>query len=106
VSAEPVSAHPEPQTAPSGPEVVYLFNGMPVPVPGTVSKNLVKWLEDMLERARSGEIVGMVAAYEYPSVAGTIRPAGYSVVGYVDSYSIVGAIETAKYGMLQRMVSD
>ena len=93
-------------TAAEPSEVVYLFNGMPVPVPGTVSENLVRWLEDMLERAKSGEIVGMVAAYEYPSASGTIRPASYSVVGYVDSYSIVGALECAKQEMVRRIISE
>ena len=61
-----------------------------IPPQKTVNEDLVKGLEDLLERARAGETIGAVVAYcDYDSNA------GYTILGSVGTYSLVGAMTMA-----------
>lgn len=59
------------------------------------SEALISHLEDLLERARSGEIMGMAAATLYRD-----RTTAYSVVGAIEGFSMVGALEMAKMAII------
>ena len=59
------------------------------------SEALIAHLEDLLERARSGEIMGMAAATLYRD-----RTTAYSVVGAIEGFSMVGALEMAKMALI------
>lgn len=77
-------------------EVVSIFHGDTVPSTGTVSDNLVEFLEDCLQRAKSGEIVGLVGAMVYPAKVGYVQSAGTFIVGYSGAFATIGALEVVK----------
>ena len=77
-------------------EVVSIAYGDAVPSAGTVSDNLIEFLEDCLQRAKSGEIVGMVGAMAYPAKVGYIQSAGTFIVGYSGAFATIGALEVVK----------
>jgi hypothetical protein len=61
-----------------------------IPPEKAVNEDLVNGLEKLLERARAGEAVGAVVAYcDYDSNA------GFSILGTVGTYSLVGAMTLA-----------
>lgn len=57
---------------------------------------LIDSLEKALERAKAGEIVGAAYAFCYHD-----GYAGYELAGLVGGYSMLGAIETAKAGLME-----
>ena len=59
---------------------------------GEPSDTLVKYLEDLLEQARSGHVVGIAAA--------TVEASGvasYSIVGRVGGFGLSGALACAQH---------
>lgn len=56
--------------------------------------DVVEELEEMLEMARSGEIVGFAGAILYHDAATGVRRAGLA------TRALIGAIETAKFHLL------
>ena len=74
--------------------VVTLSGVKTPPVVKEPHQGVVTLLERMLQDARAGEIVGMVCAYQNSDWR-----AGYSVVGFVGGYSMVGAA----YNILQEV---
>ena len=58
----------------------------------------IKCLEDLLERARSGEIVGVMVASMCHDRLGQ-----WDVAGETYGYSIVGAVEAGKVNLLKRL---
>lgn len=72
------------------------MNGAPVPEARDPSPVLVGYLEDMLEQAKSGEILGMATATMHSD-----RTTGYSVVGIVEGFSMLGALELAKFSLIE-----
>jgi len=65
--------------------------------PGEPDMNVVRELEDLLEKARSGEIVGIAASYTYRDYA-----TGSKLTG-VTSYSLVGRLEEVKADILKSL---
>lgn len=80
---------------------VVSISGANVPVPGTISDSLVDFLEESLEKALSGEIVGMAGAVVYPSENGYSGSAGSFSMGFSNSYASIGALEDAKFKILK-----
>ena len=70
---------------------VVSVHGGPVPMARENSPALIQHLEEMLEQAKSGEILGMAAAIMHRD-----RTTAYSVVGVIEGFSMVGALEMAK----------
>lgn len=71
------------------------LNGGPVGVLAP-NEDAIELLEDMLERAKSGDIVGVaVCALHYDAAA------SYSVAGLVGGYSLLGALEMAKAELIE-----
>lgn len=70
---------------------VVSVHGGPVPMAKENSPALIGYLEELLEQAKSGEILGMAAATMYRD-----RTTAYSVVGVIEGFSMVGALEMAK----------
>lgn len=68
--------------------VVAMFGG-PSGVP-EVHEGAVSVLEEMLEMARAGQIVGVVGAFLYYD-----RCAGYQMGGKIGGYALVGALDAA-----------
>ncbi len=83
---------------------VVRFDGEgPLPVPGEPVQNVVEVLEELLEMAKSGEIVGIIGAQVYTSKEGYLRPASNFHGGYVDSSITAGALQMALWEMFERM---
>lgn len=82
---------------------VVLINGEVHVTPGDPVASVVSVLEDLLQRAKAGEIVGIVGAQVYPSVSGYLLPASNFWGGFSDSTAAIGALEDAKFRMLQRI---
>ncbi len=81
---------------------VVRFDGEgPIPLPGEPCQSVIDVLEALLQMAKDGAIIGVVGAQVYPSTEGFLRPASRFVGGYVNSSATVGALEDAKYVMLQ-----
>jgi hypothetical protein len=72
------------------PKVVSLRTGAEILQPGEPHPAVVDILEDLLERARSGEIVAISAA-----VMNADKSAGRYHAGQI-SYTLLGALETLK----------
>lgn len=70
---------------------VFLLNGAQLPEPGQPNRDTVAVLEDLLEMARSGEIIGVSVAMMHAD-----RSCAYRVVGVVGGYSMIGAMEMGK----------
>lgn len=69
--------------------------------PGCVSQSLVEFLEDLLERAKSGAVVGVAGTMVYPSQHGYVGVAGDFDVGYTSCFAAVGALESVKMHILK-----
>lgn len=85
------------------PKVVRIDNKDEVPTAGEPCDNVVSLLEDLLQAARSGEIVGVAGVRVYPGKEGYLRTASGFWGGYCDSYSSVGGLDDVKFCMLKRM---
>lgn len=75
-------------------KVASLFGGPTgAPEPNT---SCIAALEELLEKAKAGEVVGVaVACLHYD------RLASYHIAGQVGGYGIIGAIESAKVDLLE-----
>lgn len=69
---------------------VVSLNGAEIIAPGTPSPKVIVLCEDLLERARSGEIMGVSVVYAYSDGA-----FGQGHEGQI-SYGLVGALEALK----------
>lgn len=67
------------------------LNGKPALQAKEPSQYLVEFLEEHLDRARSGELQGLAVATHYHDGS-----AGWSVVGRVGGLGMIGAIELCK----------
>lgn len=66
--------------------VVSLNGAKAPPVVKEPHQGVINLLERMLQDARAGELVGLACAYQAPDWR-----AGYSIVGFVGGFSMVGA---------------
>lgn len=76
------------------------LSGKEVHPPGEVETNVVAELEDLLERARSGEINGIAVITHCADDA-----TGNSLTGVV-SWSMLGKIEKLKIGIYNSLTKD
>lgn len=60
------------------------------------NENAISALEELLEMARAGEIVGIAVAGLYHDGCGM-----YRLAGRVGGYSMLGALDVAKVGLIQ-----
>lgn len=84
-------------------QVHRLCDGHVQPTGTEPEEGLVEFLEELLEKARSGEIVGLAGAASYPSPVGTIMPVESFRVGWNASVSMVGALEDVKHRILRNL---
>lgn len=66
---------------------------------GAPVESVVRELEQLLEAARKGEIIGFAGAYQYPS-----RIVGYSFAGAVQGYAMLGGLECVRMRLAQRAI--
>ena len=76
--------------------IVALYGGLPYQ--RKVVDSVVGELEALLEKAKSGEVVSVVAAFTYHDGSG-----GFSISGLVGSYSMLGALRVAENDVLAAM---
>lgn len=84
-------------------QVHRIGDGHPQPSGGEPNEELVELLEELLEKARSGEILGIAGAAAYPSPVGTIMPVGSFRSGWSSSVAMAGALENVKYRILRSL---
>lgn len=75
---------------------VSAINGGRIAVPGEPSENLVQCLEDLLARARAGEITGIAGAYTTATGRGWVQSSASFEAGHAYGFSLIGALETIK----------
>jgi hypothetical protein len=75
-----------------------LFGGV-VPGMGTPNEGCIDVLEGLLERARAGELVGVVCAATHSD-----NMASYVLAGMIGPYSLLGALELAKADLIENMM--
>lgn len=73
-----------------------------VNLPPEVNAQLIETLEDLLERARSGEIVGVAYATQYRDQSVTHYWAG----SFTGVYTVVGALHTLSIQLVHGFFSD
>ncbi len=78
-------------------DVVKITGGYALPVPGEPVQNCIEVLEEALEQARAGDIVGVVIVRVYPAAHGYIMPADISRGGWFKTYAAVGALHVAAH---------
>lgn len=76
-------------------EKVVSLHGGPLPARAT-NEHCVETLEKYLEKARFGEIVGIVIAAQFED-----KMSGWDAAGLTYTHSIVGALEAAKFSLLK-----
>lgn len=82
---------------------VVTLNGDPVSgISGTISKSLILNLEDLLERAKSGKIVGAVIIAVSPDILCSYRMNGFNI----NSYQMLGALTTVKQLITADVIDD
>lgn len=67
--------------------------GDPIPV-RTVEPRVVEHLEELLEKARSGEVIGICGAAQYFDGL-----ASWHIVGLTNSFSVIGALQVMQTGL-------
>ncbi len=82
-------------------QVVRIRDGYTQPTGTEPNEDLVKFLEELLERARSGDIVGVAGAASSPSPVGSIQPIESFRCGWNVSTGMVGALEDVKFRILR-----
>lgn len=82
---------------------VVALDGGPISSP-LCQQDLVEFLEDALEKAKSGEIIGMSGVMVHPSTVGAVRCSTWFVRGDWDSHSAVGGLEVAKARIVKEML--
>lgn len=82
---------------------VVAITGEAVALPGMPNQNLVEFLDEVLEKARSGEIVGMAGTMGYSSKEGYVLVSSPFYVGFAASHSMIGALERVKYDLIREM---
>lgn len=83
-----------------------ICDGHTQPSGGEPDENLVEFLENLLERARAGDVIGVAAAVALPSPVGSIMPVESFRVGWNASAAMVGALEDVKYRILRSLNDD
>lgn len=73
------------------------LRGQEIADPRVPDRNVIAVAEDLLERARSGEINGIVAVMQYYDTATGMQRAG------TVSWSMVGRLEQAKAGLVESL---
>ena len=76
---------------------VFGMHGAPIITPGTVLPEIVECLEDLLMRAKAGEIQCFCYAYVYGDGATGAGRRG------LPSYSLIGRLEEVKINILQAL---
>lgn len=84
-------------------QVHRISDGHTQPAGGEPDENLVEFLEELLEKARSGEIIGLAGAASYPSPVGSIMPTESFRIGWNASVAMVGSLEDVKYRILRSL---
>lgn len=64
-------------------------------------ENCVQVIEELLERARSGEVVGIVGAVQYYDDTST-----YQLGGRCGSFALLGALQVALFLLTSKAVPD
>lgn len=77
------------------------LGGGEIPPPGKVDATLVRFLEDQLERARSGDIIGFAGA-----TLGSKHQSTFWFAGTVGTFGMVGALECAKRKVMAVAMGD
>lgn len=80
---------------------VRAINGGEVALPGEPSEGVIECLEDLLARARAGEITGLAGAYTVATGEGWIQRASSYEAGHAYGHAMVGALESVKYRLLR-----
>ena len=70
---------------------VVSLGGSAIPQPGSPNDVVIKVLERYLEEARNGEIAGIAVCALHSD-----RAASYHTGGFLDAYSILGALDVVK----------
>lgn len=76
------------------------------PSGGEPNENLVEFLEELLEKARSGEIIGIAGGAMHPSPVGSIMVTSNFRCGWNSSIAMVGTLEDVKYRILRDLNND
>lgn len=76
---------------------VVAINGEASYADRAINANCVAALEELLEMAKSGEICGIAASYQYHDNLG-----GYRLAGFVGSFSVLGAVNV----MQDQLIND
>ena len=71
-------------------------NGEVLPPEGIVSDKLIETLESLLDRARSGEIIGFAGAVLQKDRTGT-----YWISGYTGGFSMLGALDCVRHRLVR-----
>ncbi len=70
------------------------------------NEDLVSYLEELLEKARSGEIIGIAGGVSYPSPVGFMLPCEGFRAGWSASTTMVGTLDEVKFRILRSMNDD
>lgn len=73
------------------PKVVAIRGGHQITAPGEVNENALFVCEEILERVKGGDVIGVAVAYIHSD-----RSASYQCGGHVRGYSLIGAVEKMK----------
>jgi hypothetical protein len=71
--------------------IVPIRPGLALPPPGEINENVVSELEDLLEQARAGEIVGIAYALEHPGKTTSFQRAGFCTRGLLGAVTLLQA---------------
>lgn len=80
---------------------VRAINGGAIALPGDPSEDVVECLEDLLARARAGEITGIAGAYTTATGEGWVQRASSYEAGHAYGYALVGALEHIKAQVME-----
>ena len=83
-------------------KVVSIDGGDTVPALGQTSKNVISFAEQLLERAKSGETVGLAVVECSPRVVSQWSVAGF----YTKSFSMLGAAHAMVYDLSKNATTE
>lgn len=80
---------------------VRAINGGDIALPGNPSESVIECLEDLLARARAGEITGVAGGYTVASGEGWLQTGHSFEAGHAYGHALIGALESVKYRLLR-----
>lgn len=80
---------------------VRAINGGEIALPGNPLESVIECLEELLVRARAGEITGIAGGYTCPSGEGWVQKASSFEAGHIYGNALVGSLESVKYRILR-----